>query len=95
MQSKYENEVFDYTNLTTNTKLKQTPLDPNHSHFILVDNAQLNVFGGEINLRGRLESAISNYKAKIKTNSPDSDGDIPIVVVVLEGGEIKISIFTL
>ena len=68
-------EVFDYKNLTLNSKFKQTPLDPNHSHFILVDNAQENMFGGEINLRGKLESAISK-----------SSNGIPVVVLVLEGG---------
>ena len=44
----------------------------------------MNVFGGEINLRGKLESAISNYK--IESDTLDQEEVIPIVVVVLEGG---------
>ena len=55
------------------------PLDPNHSHFVLVDNSQLNTFRGEIEFRGKLESAIVKY-------SPDEAGNVPIVVLVLEGG---------
>ena len=46
----------------------------------------MNVFGGEINLRGKLESAISNYKSEKSPNLLDSGDIIPIVVVVLEGG---------
>ena len=33
-------------------------LEPNHTHFLLVDSG-VNEFGGEIELRGRLEGAIS------------------------------------
>ena len=50
------------------------PLDPNHSHFILVDNARIG-FGGEIGFRAVLESAISSVTPEDK---------IPIVVLVLE-----------
>ncbi len=57
-------------NLQSN--IKQELLDPNHSHFLLVDNAQLNCFGGEIDFRARLESHIQHQ--------------IPVVVVVIEGG---------
>lgn len=49
-------------------------LDPNHSHFILVDNAKWNKFGGEVKFRAELESAISRAKK------------VPIVLVVAEGG---------
>ena len=50
-------------------------MDPNHSHFILVDNQKLNTFGGEIELRAKLEHAIAN---NIKTKEK-----IPIVSLVL------------
>ncbi len=54
------------------TEKPKQALDPNHSHFILVDNARIG-FGGEIDFRANLESAIS-------------ENAIPIVVLVLEGG---------
>lgn len=53
---------------------KSTNLDPYHSHFILVDNAQKNEFGGEIKLRSRLEKALVNKY------------EIPIVMLLLGGG---------
>ena len=52
--------------------IKAELLDPNHTHFILVDNAQLNKFGGEIDFRAKLESEIQKK--------------IPVVMVVVEGG---------
>jgi hypothetical protein len=84
-----ENELFDYSSkpkVTSKTE-KSAPLDPNHTHFILVDNSQLNVFGGEINFRGKLESAISSYGSKYRklTFENGESSKIPIVVLVLEG----------
>lgn len=55
-------------------KEKSTNLDPYHSHFILVDNALLNEFGGEIKLRARLEKALT------------TQNEIPIVMLLLGGG---------
>ena len=68
------------------------PLDHNHTHFILVDNSQLNVFGGEISFRGKLESAISSYISKYKNFKLGEDGSakIPIVVLVLEGDSFSL-----
>lgn len=57
---------------------KSELLEPNHSNFILVDNSQLNVYGGEIPFRARLESEISKGTSK--------ENAIPIVLVVIEGG---------
>jgi transient receptor potential cation channel subfamily M member 2 len=52
-----ENKMFKYSMETDilNKKEKESPLDSNHSHFILVDNAQLNVRGGEIEFRTNFE----------------------------------------
>lgn len=75
-------EKFAYRSDTPNIKRKQTPLDPNHSHFVLVDNSELNKFGGEIEFRGKLERAIVNFK----NDSSSEDTGVPIVVLVLEGG---------
>ncbi len=65
-------------------------MDPNHTHFILVDNAQVK-YGGEIKFRGELESAIANKTNLEKINKnmgsiSKSNDKIPIVVLVLEGG---------
>ena len=43
----------------TEQKVGQVGLDPNHSHFILVDSHEEKKFGGEIKLRAELERAIS------------------------------------
>lgn len=39
-----------------------SPLDPNHSHFILVDNGTQYIFGTEIEFRANLERRIANEK---------------------------------
>ena len=82
--------------LKTNSK-KNTLLDPNHTHFILVDNAKLDDFGGEIEFRAELESFIASgeYKKitmKNKSKPVATDEDLnarqstPIILVVLGGG---------
>lgn len=66
-------------------KIKKIPgnksqlLDPNHTHFLLIDNSQVNQTGGEINFRARFESDMA--KGAVSTLEP-----IPVVVVVIEGG---------
>ncbi|KAL5010117.1 hypothetical protein ScPMuIL_012422 [Solemya velum] len=57
-------------------------LDPNHSHFILVDNGTQHKFAVEIPFRAKLEQAI----AKMKTDTGDDAVLIPVVLLVLEGG---------
>ena len=76
-----EKDVFDYPNISQ-TSQKNSPLDPNHSHFVLVDNSQLNEYGGEVELRGKLERAIVNF---------DESNRAQIVVLVLEGGPNTLS----
>ena len=49
-------------------KPKESFLDPNHTHFILVDNATEHKFAVEIPFRARLENKI----AKIRTDTGDS-----------------------
>ena len=41
---------------------RESPLDPNHSHFILVDNGTQHQFAVEIPLRARLEAAIGKMQ---------------------------------
>ena len=86
--------MFDYnTSASSSSEArgeKRANLDPNHSHFVLVDNAQLNVYGGEIDFRGRLEKAIVSYEKEGDTTTTittTTNGfETPIVVLVLEGG---------
>jgi len=55
-------------------------LDPNHTHFILVDNSRENEFGGEIDFRARLED---HLRQTVKIGEYD---ELPVVMVVLDGG---------
>jgi len=60
--------------------IKVERLDPNHTHFILVDNSRENEFGGEIDFRARLEDHLR------RTVKIGEYGELPVVMVVLEGG---------
>lgn len=53
---------------------KSQYLEPNHTHFILVDDSKYNNFGAEIEFRAKFEAEISK---KMK---------IPTILVVVEGG---------
>eukprot|EP00057_Strongylocentrotus_purpuratus_P010202 XP_011664676.1 PREDICTED: transient receptor potential cation channel subfamily M member 2 isoform X5 [Strongylocentrotus purpuratus] len=61
------------------------PLDPNHTHFILVDKGRVDQFGEEITLRGKLEKAISEEQIQ-KSSGKSAPVSIPIVCVVVQGG---------
>ena len=52
---------------------KSSLLDPNHSHFILVDNAQY-LFRGEIKFRAELEAKLAKTKKS------------PIIILAIGGG---------
>lgn len=58
---------------------KSQLIDPNHTHFLLIDNSQVNQTGGEINFRARFESGMAHGFAS-------SIEPVPVVVVVIEGG---------
>ena len=57
---------------------KSQSLNPNHSHFLLIDDAKLNVFGGEIDSRSRIE--------KVLYTGNEQRQPIPVIVVCIEGG---------
>ena len=62
---------------------KNANLDPNHTHFILVDNGTFRKFGTEIEFRGVLEKFISN----MKTDADEASAtNVPVVSIVVEGG---------
>ncbi|XP_072019815.1 transient receptor potential cation channel subfamily M member 2-like [Amphiura filiformis] len=66
---------------------KGIELNPDHTHFILVDAHQGMKFGGEIALRANLEGAISNEWKEVCTAAAKKEGcRIPVVCIVLNGG---------
>lgn len=79
---------YSITSIKEESNRKQ-PLDPNHTHFILVDNAKI-AYGGEISFRAELESAVANYKSnnifKRQNNKKRDEDPVPIVVLVVNGG---------
>ncbi|XP_022111614.1 transient receptor potential cation channel subfamily M member 2-like [Acanthaster planci] len=60
---------------------KEVLLDPNHTHFILVDDGTVGSFGVEIKFRAKMEKEISEQKVYGNTNV-----SVPVVCVVVEGG---------
>lgn len=61
-----------------------SPIDHNHTHFILVDDGKIKSFGAEISLRCDLERHIS---LKIETGiARQQSVNVPVVLLVLEGG---------
>ena len=67
----YEMEVL-YVKRKPNS-MESAALDPNHTHFILVDNGK-DEYGGEIQLRGSIEQALSERFR------------VPSVLLVVQGG---------
>ncbi|XP_036366207.1 uncharacterized protein LOC115221041 [Octopus sinensis] len=70
----------DYS-IQTNAKKEKYALDPNHSHFILVDDGTKDNFGEIIEFRKKLEHTISQEKIPEQENFK-----IPAVVVLVGGG---------
>ncbi|KAK3787677.1 hypothetical protein RRG08_031907 [Elysia crispata] len=63
-------------------KPRQALLDPNHTHFILVDNGTQNQFAVEIPFRAKLEESIGGQK----TDTGEDAVAVPVCLLVLEGG---------
>ncbi|XP_031442375.1 transient receptor potential cation channel subfamily M member 2 [Clupea harengus] len=72
----------DYT-LDEQTQGHLSCLDSNHSHFLLVDDGTHDRYGVEIGLRSRLEKLI----AEQSLGNRESHVKIPVVCVVLDGGQ--------
>jgi transient receptor potential cation channel subfamily M protein 8 len=74
LKNKLGEEIeYELVKKTDSKKRKAALLDPNHSHFVLVDNA-FYLFGSEIDFRTELEAEIAHFY------------QIPIVVLVVGGG---------
>ena len=67
---------------------KDANLDPNHTHFILVDNGTFRKFGTEIDFRGLFEKHISQMMTVSEEESGTSASatNVPVVSIVVEGG---------
>ncbi|XP_063423231.1 transient receptor potential cation channel subfamily M member-like 2 isoform X2 [Mytilus trossulus] len=61
---------------------KEAYLDPNHTHFILVDNGTEHSFAVEIPFRAKLENAVAN----MKTDTGKDAVKVPVCCLVAEGG---------
>jgi hypothetical protein len=71
-------------------KRGETPLEPNHTQFIFVDDGSERKYGGEMAFRARLEQAISSgfFSSKNTTNSTNqyaSLQDTPSILPELPG----------
>lgn len=64
------------------TEGKEKCLDPNHTHFLLVDNGTTNQTGVEMKFRDELERQIANTK----TGNSQADVNIPMIRLLIEGG---------
>ncbi|XP_072020322.1 transient receptor potential cation channel subfamily M member-like 2 [Amphiura filiformis] len=63
----------------TQSEEEGADLNPNHTHFILVDSHVNNKFGGEIDLRSKLEGAISsNWREVNPKSSKGTEGTAPL-----------------
>ena len=70
------------------TDKKSASLDPNHTHFILVDSVKEDEFGGEIKFRTNVEESICKRFDEIQdfNASFQTSLNIPTVLLVLGGG---------
>ncbi len=50
----------------------ETPLEPNHTQFIFIDDGTKHQYGGEFEFRARFEKAISGESFTLKNNQQDS-----------------------
>lgn len=68
-------------------------LDPNHSHFILVDDGSTGSFGREIDFRTKLETELrkgKDYRSIRKDSICEPNEDefkVPMILIVVQGGK--------
>ena len=85
----YDEEDERMSNMSgTSSRPQQTrtSLDPNHSHFILVDDGTTDKFGGEIEFRSKLEDRICKEEGPASASVEDSVLPTPMVLIVVGGG---------
>ncbi|KAL1519094.1 hypothetical protein AB1Y20_003361 [Prymnesium parvum] len=86
MLEKSGGRIFNYQSTEVPTEGEHKPahpsaaLDPNHSHFLLVDDGSVGKFGREISLRAELQEAICKRTFVVGGMTP------PMVLLVVSGG---------
>ncbi|XP_064629774.1 transient receptor potential cation channel subfamily M member-like 2 [Lineus longissimus] len=87
LEGEDENGAFPATYNIEDLSLRRgcSPLDQNHTHFILVDNGTERKPGVEIPFRAALEEYVSN-KMETVTGVDGDFVNVPVVMLVLEGG---------
>ncbi|XP_033748450.1 transient receptor potential cation channel subfamily M member-like 2 [Pecten maximus] len=86
--NKVVSPIVDNLNLSRSYKIErvanrnETFLNPNHTHFILVDDGSEHQFGKEITFRAEIENAVAN----LKTDTGKDAVSVPVVLLVVEGG---------
>ncbi|XP_069135889.1 transient receptor potential cation channel subfamily M member-like 2 isoform X2 [Argopecten irradians] len=86
--NKVTSSMSDDLNLSRSYKVErianrnETFLNPNHTHFILVDDGSEHQFGKEIAFRAEIENAVAN----LKTDTGKDAVSVPVVLLVVEGG---------
>ncbi|XP_063692912.1 transient receptor potential cation channel subfamily M member-like 2 isoform X2 [Bolinopsis microptera] len=82
--------VFDYPTKASPAAF-EAYMDPNHSHFLLVDDGSQKKYGTEISMRGAIEAAICEHYQD-NYNIPDGDMcRLPMICILVEGGPNSIS----
>ena len=71
---------------------KNVKLDPNHTHFILVDDGTIGEYGADIEFRAKLEIGLSesaSYFSQLDENHSliFRSEKIPLILIVVEGGK--------
>ncbi len=66
-----------------NSKTDETPLEPNHTQFIFIDDGTKHQYGGETEFRSRFEKAISGESFTLSGHC-NSDS-VPVVLLVIDG----------
>ena len=89
-KSSKQKSVFDYPTKEP-TLETEAYLDPNHSHFLLVDNGTQHKYGVEISMRGAVERAIVEHYRN-SYNLPGGESlTLPTICILVEGGPNSIA----
>ncbi|KAK6180329.1 hypothetical protein SNE40_012504 [Patella caerulea] len=76
----------EYNLLEDAPKPDEVFLNPNHTHFLLVDDGTTHKWATEIDFRSALEKAISEMSLEMSQGTEVNKTNIPVVLLVLQGG---------
>lgn len=63
-QNEGQTKEYDLTMGKSSLNEESDHINPNHSHFLLVDTGKINTFGEEIKFRSRIEKTLALYNGK-------------------------------